>query len=421
MVKKFLIALFCFAAHSVFAQNGTISPYSTFGIGDLRGRGTVDNRSMGGISMLGDSIHLNLRNPAAFSKLRLTTYSAAVGHTEYRLKDFTEEQRTSVTTLDYLAIGFPVARNMGVGFGLLPVSSVGYDLLSETTNSQGQTIPNAFNGEGGLNRVFDSIGWEPIKNLSVGVTGRFNFGTLTYERVQSVEDVQFGTLDRRESRISGFDVNYALNYTPKIKDKYTVYSSLLINTQANLVSKNSERLGSFLLANQREIETVDVNLDAVNLRNTEIKIPTRYTVGLGFGQDRSWLLGAEYSTQQFSDFQNIFLAQTNVEYQDASTIAFGGYWVPDYTPLASYFKRVTYRAGLRYDMTGLVVNDKEINNFGINFGLGLPLPNSFSNLNLGFELGRRGTTDQSLIEESYLNISVGLSLNARWFEKRKIN
>ena len=239
--------------------------------------------------------------------------------------------------------------------------------------------------------------------------------------MQSVEDVQFGTLDRRESRISGFDVNYALNYTPKIKDKYTVYSSLLINTQANLVSKNSERLGSFLLANQREIETVDVNLDAVNLRNTEIKIPTRYTVGLGFGQDRSWLLGAEYSTQQFSDFQNIFLAQTNVEYQDASTIAFGGYWVPDYTPLASYFKRVTYRAGLRYDMTGLVVNDKEINNFGINFGLGLPLPNSFSNLNLGFELGRRGTTDQSLIEESYLNISVGLSLNARWFEKRKIN
>ena len=272
-----------------------------------------------------------------------------------------------------------------------------------------------------LDSVFVSIGWEPIKNLSVGVTGRFNFGTLTYERVQSVEDVQFGTLDRREARISGFDVNYALNYTPKIKDKYTVYSSLLINTQANLVSKNSERLGSFLLANQREIETVDVNLDAVNPRNTEIKIPTRYTVGLGFGQDRSWLLGAEYSTQQFSDFQNIFLAQTNVEYQDASTIAFGGYWVPDYTPLASYFKWVTYRAGLRYDMTGLVVTDKEINNFGINFGLGLPLPNSFSNLNLGFELGRRGTTDQSLIEESYLNISVGLSLNARWFEKRKIN
>ncbi|MEC7264731.1 MAG: hypothetical protein VXW38_13400, partial [Bacteroidota bacterium] len=86
-----------------------------------------------------------------------------------------------------------------------------------------------------------------------------------------------------------------------------------------------------------------------------------------------------------------------------------------------YFKRVTYRAGLRYDVSGLEVNGKEINNFGITFGLGMPLGGSFSNVNLGFELGRRGTTDANLIEESYLKINVGLSLNDVWFQKRKIN
>ena len=421
MVKKFLIALFCVAAHGLFAQNGTLSPYSFFGVGDLRNNGTVDNQMMGGISMYADSIHINLNNPAAYSKLKLTTYTAGISHSEFRLKDFTEEQNVSVTNLDYLAIGFPVAKNVGVGFGLMPYSSVGYNLANESTNGDGATVTNVFNGDGGLNRAYLSVGFAPIQNLSFGATVSYNFGTLEYERIQSVEDVQFGTLDRRESRINGLDFNYAVNYTPTIKDKYTLYTSILINTQTNLVSENSARLGSFSLVTGDDIEVIDVDLDAVNLRNTELKIPTRATLGLGFGENKKWFVGGEYSFQQFSDFKNDFLGLDNVTYNDASSMAFGGYFIPDYQSLSSYFNRITYRAGLRYDVTGLEVNNKEINNFGITFGFGLPLGNSFSNLNLGFEVGKRGTTDANLIEESYFKFNVGLSLNDRWFVKRKIN
>jgi len=421
MIKKILIAFFCVTAHGLFAQNGTISPYSYFGIGDGRDNGTVDNQMMGGISTYADSIHINLSNPAAYSKLRLTAYTAGLSHKELRLKDWEEQQNTSVTNLDYLSIGFPLADNLGFGFGLMPYSSVGYSLNSTAFTPGGSEVNNFFEGSGGINRLYASIGYELVRNLSIGVTANFNFGTLEYERVQSVEDVQFGTLDNRESRIHGYDFNYALNYTPKIKDKYTLYTSVLVNTQGNLVSKNTQTLGSFSIAGGNNVEVVDVNLDASNLRNTEIKVPTRTTLGLGFGEDRKWFLGAEYSFQQMSDFENSFLALDNVTYNDANTYAFGGYWVPDYRSLSGYFNRVTYRAGLRYDVTGLTVNNKEINNFGITFGLGLPLGTNFSNLNLGFELGRRGTTDQGLVEESYLKINIGLSLNDKWFMKKRIN
>ncbi|MBO6531709.1 MAG: hypothetical protein JJ967_01215 [Muricauda sp.] len=421
MVRKFLIAFFCVVAHGIFAQNGTISPYSYFGIGDLRNNGTVDNQMMGGVSMYGDSIHINLGNPAAYSKLRLTAYTAGLSHKEYRLKTFTEEQNTSVTNLDYLSIGFPIARNAGFGFGIMPYSSVGYTLNSTAQNSNGAEVTNFYEGSGGLNRLYASIGFEPIKNVSLGATINYNFGTLEYQRIQSVEGVQFGTLDDRESRINGYDFKYALNYTPTIKDKYTLYTSVLVNTQGNLVSKNTETLGSFSIANGNNVEVVDVNLDASNLRNTEIKIPTRTTLGLGYGEDKKWFVGAEYSFQQMSKFENAFLGLDNVTYNDASSYALGGYWVPEYRALNGYFNRVTYRAGLRYDVTGMTVNNKEINNFGITFGLGLPLGANFSNLNLGFELGRRGTTDQNLVEESYFKINLGLSLNDRWFRKVKIN
>lgn len=421
MVKKILIALLCVIAQGAIAQKGTISPYSYFGIGDQRDNGTVENQMMGALSLYADSIHINLTNPAAYSKLRLTTYTAGISHKEYRLKDFTQEQQTSITNLDYLSIGFPVAPKVGAGFGLMPYSSVGYSLRDITTNSNGAEVTNVFTGDGGVNRIYASIGFEPIKNLSLGVTASYNFGTLDYERIQSVEDVQFGTIDRRESKINGYDFNYSLNYTPTIKEKYTLFTSIVVNTQGNLVAKNTQTLGSFSLVSGRDIEVVDVNLDANNLRNTEIKIPTKATLGLGFGEDKKWFLGAEYSFQKFSDFENQFLGIQNVTYDDASSFAFGGYWVPDYRSLSGYFKRVTYRAGLRYDMSGMTVNGKEINDFGITFGLGMPLGNSFSNLNLGFELGRRGTTDANLVEESYLKINVGLSLNDKWFQKRKIN
>jgi hypothetical protein len=236
-----------------------------------------------------------------------------------------------------------------------------------------------------------------------------------------VEDVQLGTLDRRESRVSGFDFNYGATFTPQITDKLTLYTAVSVNTQANLVSQNTQTIGSFSRTTGRDIEVIEVDLESQNRKNTEIKIPTTATMGLGVGEEKKWFLGAEYSLQELSTFQNEFITYENLTYEDASTISVGGYWVPNYSSFSSYLNRITYRAGLRYDQTGMVVNNEAINNFGITFGFGLPLGRDFSNLNLGFEVGRRGTTANDLVEESYLKVSLGLSFNNLWFQKRKIN
>src|SRR5690606_27177780 len=118
---------------------------------------------------------------------------------------------------------------------------------STSTNDEGATITNQFNGEGGLNRVYMSTGYQITKNLSLGITANFNFGNLKYTRLQSVEDVQFGTLDNRTSRVNGLDFNYALNYSLNVKEKSTLYSSVRVNTQANLTSQNIHEVGSFSL------------------------------------------------------------------------------------------------------------------------------------------------------------------------------
>ncbi len=418
--------LLCLVTSGLCAQEGSVSPYSYFGVGDNRAKGTVENQMMGGIGLFADSIHINHKNPAALGKLGvqfgedfgITTYAAGVSHKMLRLKSYTEQQSATLTNLEYLSLAFSLKKGWGLGFGVMPYSAVGYNLASVSNDS---LVTNRYEGTGGLNRVYLSTGYQFAKNWSVGVTANFNFGTLEYTRIQGVDGVQFGTLDERTSRINGVDFNYALNYTPIFKDKYQLVASFRINTQANLAAENNKKVGSFSLVNGQDIEVLNVDLDAQGLRRTELKIPTTATFGLGYGEHRKWFVGAEYSFQGMSSFSNDFLGVENLEYKDASSLALGGFYIPNQAAFDGYFNRVAYRAGIRLDKTGMVVNNTDINNFGITFGLGLPLGRTFSNMNLGFELGRRGTTSADLLEESYFKINIGMSFNDQWFRKRKIN
>ena len=83
--------------------------------------------------------------------------------------------------------------------------------------------------------------------------------------------------------------------------------------------------------------------------------------------------------------------------------------------------RIVYRLGIRFEEIGLVINNESIDEFGISFGLGIPIGRLFSNANICFEWGQRGTTNQNLVEENFFNLNISLSLNDRWFEKRKFN
>ena len=426
MLKRFLLALLCVFSCTLYAQNGSISPYSSFGIGELRGQATVENQSMGGLAMFTDSIHVNFQNPAAYGSLRVTNYAIGLSSRNFTLQANGEsDQKIAVTSLDYLSVAFPVHPKISVGFGLQPLSSVGYALEQTTTNTENDTIINAFTGDGGLSRVFLSAGYQPIPNLNIGASVRYNFGEIDNNRIQSVQDVQFGTLDERRSQVSGFDFNYALTYTPEVLKKYRLHTYLGVDTQVNLNSENTQRIGSFSLSNGAEIEVIDVNLADQGLERTSIVLPTTFSFGVGLGEDKHWFGAVEVRSQDYSAFENAFLRLENVDYSQASTVIIGGYFIPDYDALSGIYNRVVYRAGIRFDKTGMSVNGEEINNFSVSFGLGIPMGGSFterfSNLNVGLEFGNRGTTAAELVKENYFGIKIGLSLNDRWFVKRVIN
>jgi hypothetical protein len=152
-----------------------------------------------------------------------------------------------------------------------------------------------------------------------------------------------------------------------------------------------------------------------------------FNVGFAIGEEKKWLIGTEFTTQNAVENGNRFTNINNSSFERANKFNVGGYFIPQYNSFSSYWSRVTYRAGMRYENLGLMVNDQSINDFGITFGLGIPLRRysdafaNFSNINIGFEYGRRGTKNSNLIQEDYFNISLSLSFNDKWFQRRKYN
>lgn len=148
-------------------------------------------------------------------------------------------------------------------------------------------------------------------------------------------------------------------------------------------------------------------------------MPTKIAFGFGVGQSKKWMLGNELTFQQSSKFGNRYNDLVNVKYKNAFKYSIGGYYIPNYTSFSNYLKKITYRGGFRYEQTGMVIKNESINDYAFTAGLGLPLGGAFSNLNIGVEYGRRGTAKALLIEENYTNVVMSLSLNDRWFIKRK--
>ncbi|MBT8394552.1 MAG: hypothetical protein HKO81_10680 [Flavobacteriaceae bacterium] len=432
MIKKLLFVIIAIFAFNIQAQEGTTSPYSFYGIGSLKFKGTVENRSMGGLSIYTDSIHINLRNPASYAGLDLASFGGdnrpvkfTVGGSNNSLKLITDdaEEKTASTTFDYLALGIPIGK-FGLGFGLMPYTSVGYKLESYN----GDDITNRYRGEGGLNKAFLTLAYQVTKELSIGIDANYDFGNIQNSSIAFLYDsdgnpLQFQSREENRSDLSGLNYNFGLSYKKMITPKLELITGITYAPEFNLSSINQRSFSTiqiFFNGFEDVQETIDTTLSD-DERETDLTIPSRLSFGAGLGQPKKWFLGAEYTSQNTSEFYNDFLGSAGSVYEDGSTFSFGGFIIPNYKSLTSYWKRIVYRAGVKFENTGLNINSETINEFGISFGVGLPVGRVFSNTNFGLEIGKRGTTNNNLIKENFINVQLSLSLNDRWFEKRKFD
>ena len=424
-----------FTCLTVKSQNNTSSPYSFYGIGSLDFKGTSESRAMGGVSVYNDSIHMNFRNPASYTgknmfsfnnEGRLVKFTVGLGHSETDLKTSTNSSETTNTSFEYLGLNIPMGK-FGFGFGLIPFSSVGYKLQSSNVDNQ---LQYKYSGNGGLNKAFLGFAYQLSDNLAIGFDAKYNFGNIQNSALEYLYDDESLPLDyqareQNRSDLSGVNFNFGLIFRGGITENLELHASLAHSPDYNLSSRNSRTFASVVINPNTQIEfpvnEINVDLESLGLDKTDLSMPSVTSIGFGISKPKKWFIGAEYTSITSSVFSNDLISIENSEFEDSSKISFGGFYIPDYASFSKFWNRVVYRAGFYSEKTGLVINNESINEFGISFGLGIPAGGLFSNVNTTVEFGKRGTTNEDLVEENFVNFQLSLSLNDRWFIKRKYN
>ena len=423
VIKNYsLILSFIISISSAFSQTDTGSPYSLNELGEINFLGNVSNLSMGGVDAAIDSIEFNINNPSSLAKLKTTNYLIGTFYKSTGISNNVSTDNINTANINYIAIGVPTKR-FGFGFGVLPYSSVGFNLqTTEDYNTSNSINSRLFGAEGNINRAFVSIGIPFLKYFSLGATANYNFGKFNYEKFNLIENVNYGIFSNSSSEITGFTYNFSSNLSIPLKNDFTVNIVYSFFPEGEL---NSFNIKSLYTSNTSAItleslgDFVDVDLNSRGLENTNLPVPKKSIYSLGLEKKNSWFIGFQYETKLSSNFENVFLDIQNVSYRDANSFSVGGYLIPDSSSLISYWKRVKYRFGIKNEKKSIIVNNLPVNQFSLNLGLGLPIA-GLSKANLGLEIGRVGN-DENIVKENYFALRLGLSLNDVWFIKRKYN
>jgi hypothetical protein len=237
--------LFLLCAIIAHAQNpsvlSTVSPYSRYGLGDFQFNGSLINTAMGGggIGLRNDSLipqYINLANPASLTSHPLVNYEIGISSNTVKVENTSANSTFNRTTLSHFALAFPVTKTWGAAFGLIPYTSVGYNVAQDSTVENLGAVQYRYEGSGGISQAFISNAIRP-----------------------------FGGLPRRFVLSSRYDELRALGDTSTIKAKMKLRNNL-----ANIsVGVNVSYLFGSLINIRR-----DVFPDSLNTFNTKI---TKYT------------------------------------------------------------------------------------------------------------------------------------------------
>ena len=418
---------FIFFVKFSFAQNSTASPYSLGGLGEVTFKGNVINRMMGGVSVFSDSIHANLNNPASLGELKLTTFSVGIHYknTQITSNDSKDDSRTG--SLDYIAVSIPT-KYFSFSFGVIPYSSVGYRLQANDLSNQDEIIVSRYEGRGGTNKSFLTVGFKFLKFLSLGGTVNYNFGKISTQVSNQNENIDYGTFLSSESSLSGLD--YEIGSHMKLNLSKIFLESFFTFKPTNIINSRNKRvyftrsLQSQNIGDAKELDLASNELDIVKL-----KIGKSYKYGISINKDKKWFIGTQYTFINSENFKNDFLRQENISYENGNSISFGGFFIPDYSSITDYWKRIVFRVGFRSENTGIKIDNNLLKETVYSVGGSFPMGgfysannvSGFSNLNIGFEFGSRGINSKSLVKETFWALRIGLSLNDLWFIKRKYN
>lgn len=414
-IAKIIAAVALLLATAASAQNGTMTPYSSFGYGILSDHATSSQRAMGGVGYaMNSGRQINMMNPASYAAIDTLTFLFDMGvdvtalwQTE-TVDGTVRKDNTFGGGLDYATMQFPLGRYMGASVGVVPFSSVGYSFGSEIENGI-----DSRQGSGSLNELYLGIAGRPFRDFSVGANISYLFGTILND-TYAVASAGYSTLYQKQLEVRDYHLNFGAQYSLPLRGTDRLTFGLTYSPEKTLLGN-----ARIIYYDTQESTTPEVT-DEHKLKNN-YSLPETWGAGICYHLDRRLMVEFDYTYQPWSKakFRGFDGENVSERFADRSKYALGMQFTPNVR--GGYLKRIQYRAGLYYNNDYLMIRDNRLREYGVTCGFGFPVPSFKTIVSLGFEWKHRQAHPNPLIKENYFNITLGINFNEMWFGQSKID
>lgn len=464
------------------AQILTSSPYSRYGMGELNLPTFATSSAMGGsfiayhLDSVTTPLFINAANPAGLSGLRYATLELG-GQAQFtKVSNLSTSINKRNLNFSYASLGFPLGRAGGAAFGIMPYSSVGYNINSTEEVANVGTMNYQFDGDGGLNKAFLATGLRPFRNrlskfynsdyhdtlvkyrettkikrikvgrellseLSVGLSGAFLFGTInqTTRVIYPGSITYFNSKRERSIQVNDFIFNAGLQthftidsaryhgkdtlkqgHRKLLKEKVKIGFGFFVGIPNGVRAKQNNIISTYALDAVGNEAAKDTVLNSQNVRGS-IQLPLEMGLGLSIKKGEKLTVLVDAATTNWSAYKAF--GETSTNFKNSYRVSAGLNYMPNGAAFNSYVKRIQYRLGVGYTNGYLDLKNTSIGNYYVTAGLGFPvgLGRSYDRavVNVTAQFGKLGTITNNLLQEQYARIIVGFTFNNRWFIRPK--
>ncbi|WP_188929343.1 hypothetical protein [Puia dinghuensis] len=413
-----LFSLLTVTSLGVMAQNN-FSPYSQMGIGDVEDG--FYNRTTGlgntGIAYRNNRFLIN-NNPASFSGLANQYFTMETGirgtFVDYAGSPVAPSSTQSADiTFRRLAMGIKLTKNWGTSIGLVPFSTQNFEFNVPyyIQGSNSEVANHYYQGHGSVNKAYWANAYEFFHHLSIGVEAGYIFGQLNQKDIlQNTLTGATETSTENDINLQNLYMTYGMQFYGKVGKHWGYSIGGTYSQRADLLASNIQVV--------RASDSSIVNYET--LPDTYLTLPNAFGAGISITHNDKYTWLADYRYQDWNSVarKNSYPGQGyNIVSSERGSLGF------EISQKKNFYNNKVelnyFQTGLYYGNSYLQINGKQITDMGVTMGVGINSLKSPLAYSVVFQYGIKGTTDNNLIRENYVNLTFVINYGSIWYTKGK--
>ena len=390
----------------IMAQNMTSSPFSRYAYGDMNENVPAAYRAMGGVGFgMRSNKAINPSQPASYTGIDSLTFmfdvAASASWSHY--KDAAGKKNKANGNLEYVTMQFPLYKRwIAMSLGLLPYSSVGYDItLRDSTAGGGYHYTKTYNGNGNISQVYGGLSFNIYNWFALGANIYYMWGDLNHLRSVTFDESGLNsTIQDEILSVSNIRFRYGAQF-------FHTFGDHSFNIGA--IFENKMKLNSQLIVIETQTE------DSIPVYEGGWQLPMVWGIGASYTWANRLTVGFDFERQYMAEAAYAGLTGADYGLRNTNRIAAGVEY--RHNPQGrKYVEHMIWRAGVK-------VQDEYLTSIGAkkisaSIGIGFPLWTIGTVINTTIEYTHRGSP--AGLQDNGLRFTIGASVAENWFFKRRL-